>query len=94
MGRNRHLMQRLADTADLGTEPLPGVPVIEVAGEQRVLIEGHGGVTQYSRERICVRVNYGQVAVCGRGLDLARMSREQLVISGCIDCVELLRRRG
>lgn len=93
MERNRHLMQRLADAADLSAEPIPGVPVIEVAGERRVLIERHCGVTEYSGERICVRVSFGQVAVCGCGLELARMTREQLVISGRIDCVQLLRRR-
>lgn len=85
-------MQMLADEADLPSEPLPGVPVVEVAGENRVLIERHAGVTEYSRERICVKVRYGLVCVCGCGLELTRMTREQLVISGRIDCVRLQRR--
>lgn len=85
-------MQMLADEADLPAEPLPGVPVVEVAGECRVLIERHAGVTEYSRERICVKVCYGLVCVCGCGLELTRMTRQQLVISGRIDGVQLLRR--
>lgn len=85
-------MQKLADDADLSSESLPGVPIVEVAGESRVLIERHGGMTEYSRERICVKVRYGFVCVCGCGLELTRMSREQLVISGRIDCVQLQRR--
>ena len=89
----RNWMQKLADEADLPGEPLPGVPVVEVAGEHRVLIERHEGVTEYSRERICVKVRYGLVSVCGCGLELTRMTREQLVISGQIDCVQLQRRR-
>lgn len=89
----RNWMQKLADEADLPAEPLPGVPVVEVAGEHRVLIERHEGVTEYSRERICVKVRYGLVCVCGCGLELTRMTREQLVISGQIDCVQLQRRR-
>ena len=86
-------MQKIADGVDLSGEPMPGVPVVEVAGECRVLIERHGGVTEYSRERICVKVSYGHVCVCGCGLELTRMTREQLVISGRIDAVQLLRRR-
>ena len=85
-------MQKLADGADLSGEPLPGVPIVEIAGECRVLIERHGGVTEYSRERISVKVRYGTVSVCGCGLELTRMTREQLVISGRIDCVQLQRR--
>lgn len=86
-------IQRLADLADLGMEPLPGVPVIEVAGENRVLIEKHDGVTEYSDRRIGIRVAYGQVSVCGRNLKLAQMTGEQLVILGSIECVQLHRRQ-
>lgn len=92
MVQKKHWVQCLADGADLPSEPLPGVPVVELAGECRVLIERHGGVTEYSRERISVKVRYGQVRVCGCGLELTRMTREQLVISGRIDGIELLRR--
>lgn len=90
--KGRNWVQRLADGADLAAEPLPGVPVVELAGERRVLIERHGGVTEYSPERICVKVCYGQVCVCGCGLELTCMTRNQLMISGRIDGIQLLRR--
>ena len=85
-------LQKLADSADLSAEPLPGVPVVEVAGESRVLIERHGGVTEYSPERICVKVCYGQVCISGCGLELTCMTKAQLIISGQIDSVQLQRR--
>lgn len=90
--QRRNWMQKLADSADLSGEPLPGVPVVEMAGDRRVLIERHSGVSEYSRERICVKVRYGIVCICGCGLELTRMSREQLVISGRIDSIQLQRR--
>lgn len=77
---------------DLPGESLPGQVLVEIAGENRVLIEHHGGVREYSRERISVRVKYGLVQVCGSCLELRCMTKEQLVISGCIDCVTLKRR--
>ena len=92
MVQKKHWIRYLADGAELEGEPLPGVPVVELAGDSRVLIERHGGVTEYSRERIGVKVRYGTVCICGCALELTRMTREQLVISGRIDCVQLQRR--
>lgn len=87
MGRN-DLWERL----DLPGECLPGQVLVEIAGENRVLIEHHRGVREYSRERIGVKVRYGLVLVCGSCLELRCMTKEQLVISGRIDSVTLKRR--
>lgn len=92
MIRKGNWARQLADQADLHEEHLPGVPLVELAGDRRVLIEGHCGVTEYSGHRIRARVRYGEIAVCGCGLELTVMTRQQLVISGRIDCVELQRR--
>lgn len=86
-------MERLTDGLDLPSEPIPGQPLVELTGERRVLIENHGGVTQYGREKICVKVKFGQVSVQGCGLELARMTKEQLIISGRIDSITLIRRK-
>ena len=83
---------RLTKELDFSSEPLPGLPLVEISGDRRVLIENHRGVTQYGREKICVKVKYGQVAVQGRGLELSRMTKEALVICGRIDGITLHRR--
>ena len=93
MDRNNSWIRRMADRSGLDEEVLPTMPLVEIAGDNRVLIEGHKGVTEYSREKICVKVRYGHVSVCGCGLELSRMSREHLVITGRIDCVQFGRRR-
>jgi sporulation protein YqfC len=85
--------RRLIDAADLHGELLPGIPLVELAGENRVLIECHGGVTEYSPNRISIRVKYGTVSVCGCGLELRTMTKEKLVISGRIDAIHLNRRK-
>ena len=86
-------MQKLTDSIDLPGELPPGVPVIEIASDCRVLIECHTGMTEYSRDRVCVRLSYGIVCICGADLQLTHMSRERLVISGRIDTVQILRRK-
>ena len=49
-------------------------------------------MTQYSAERIGVRVKYGTVCIAGCGLELKQMTKERLVIAGRIDSVNLIRR--
>lgn len=92
MKRNEPILQRFTDRVDLAGEPIPGQPVVEIAGDNRVLIENYGAVREYSPQKIGIRVKYGTVVVCGCGLELRRMTKEQLVIAGRIDSVSLQRR--
>lgn len=84
--RNRWI-ERLA----IQDEVLPGQTVVELLGDRRVLIEHHQGVTEYSRERIQVRVRSGILCVCGGALELCRMTGDQLVIVGRIDSLTIFR---
>lgn len=94
MGKVYRIMELLADRAELETEPMPAQSIIELAGDQRVLVENHRGVSAYSSERILINVGFGTVCICGCGLRLIRMTKEQLVIRGRIDTVSLQRRNG
>ena len=92
MGQGKNWMEKLTDGMELPGQPIPGQPLVELAGERRVLIENHKGITHYSGDVICVKVRYGQVRICGEGLAISRMTKTQLVISGRVDGVTLLRR--
>lgn len=78
------------DRLDLPGEQLPGEVLVEILGKNRVLIEHHRGVREYGPERIGVTVKYGLVQISGSGLRLRCMTDDQLVITGCIEAVELL----
>ena len=90
MKRNKRFMEQIAVAADLEGMPLPGMPIIEISGEHRVLVEHHQGVVSYGDDEICVKVNYGMVRVRGSQLNLSCMTREKLMIIGCIDDVKLM----
>ena len=92
MKENWNLARILSRELDLNGENVPGRSLIEIAGTERVLIENHLGVTRYTREAIGIRTKSGWVEICGRGLELCHMSREQLVIRGTIAAVALHRR--
>ena len=82
----------IRDGLDLPGESLPGQVLIEITDDSRVLIEHHRGIQEYSTERIGVNVKFGVVQVCGHCLELRCMTREQLVITGCVKTVCLCRR--
>ena len=87
----KHFVERIVTAADLYDEPIPNMPLVEIAGDRRVLIEHHCGVTQYGRCRISVRVKFGTIVINGAQLELSRMTGQQLIISGRIDSVVLER---
>ena len=89
MKQQNHLVERIVQAADLDGETLPKQPLIEVIGQRRVLIENHFGIIQYSNLEICVKVKYGYISICGKQLQIARMTKEQLVIMGSVECVRL-----
>ncbi len=91
MGKSGKIYEKLAWAADLPDEPLPGRPLVEIIETCRVLIENHQGVTEYGDTVIRVRVKFGNICVCGRKLELSRMTKGQLIISGCIETVSLNR---
>ena len=65
------------------------VPLIELYGCKRILVENHCGVLEYTENLICIKIKCGQVCVCGCNLNLAMMSRERLVICGKIESVHM-----
>ena len=87
----RKTLRMLAERAELHAEALPGVPLVEISGDDRVLIENHICVAGYREGQILVRFSYGMLQICGTGMTLACAKREQLVIHGKIDSITLLR---
>lgn len=87
----RRYLQHLSTGINLPSEPLPGVPLVEVLGDKRVLIERHQGVIGYDQENIRVRVRFGSISVCGCDLTIAQMTKIHLVICGQIDSVSFVK---
>lgn len=92
MERKATFLEHISSVAQQQGTVLPGVPLVELAGDRRVLIEHHCGVTEYSCEQVCVKVKFGWIRVLGCGLQIQTMTKDQLVISGTVDGISLLRR--
>lgn len=89
MKMEKNLWEQLSGRADLPDEVFPGQPLIEIVSNKRILIECHQGVQEYGTDQICVKVSYGTVQICGKNLHLKCMTKQNLIISGCIQSVAL-----
>ena len=74
---------------DLPAELVPGVPKLTLSGGSEVLIENHGGLRSYSRDLIEVRGRNMLMQIRGEDLELAAMTKNDIVIQGIIVAVEL-----
>ena len=86
-----HPLPRLPEGA-ANPEVFPVVPIVELAGNCRVLVENHLGVIQYSGTQIGIKMKYGQLNICGCKLVLEHMTRVKLIVIGQIDSISLIRR--
>ena len=68
---------------------LSKIPLVELAGDKRVLVENHQGILAYSLEEIQVKVAYGRLLIYGTKLMIAQMSCDQIVITGQIRSLQL-----
>ena len=91
MKRHKGIMDHILVHTDLLCEPVPGVPLLELMNDHRVLIENHCGVTAYGPAEIRIRVKYGEISVCGSKLEMACMTGKQLVIIGNIHSINIMR---
>lgn len=89
MGIGKEFLSHLTWDADVDMDIIPGQPILEIASNRRVLIENHLGVKAYSREAIHVNVKYGCICIKGCGLELKKMTKDQLVVCGTVHTVAL-----
>lgn len=68
------------------------LPILELVGQRRLLIENHQGVLSYAPNEIKIKVSYGCITVVGNELQLMEMSRVKLAICGRIDGLQILGR--
>ena len=72
-----------------GNEICAKIPLIEIAGQKRVLIENHLGILAYSIEEIEIKVSYGKVIIQGQDMTILQLNSEQLVVIGRICAVQI-----
>ena len=90
MEKSQSILQQVFHGSELPVRALPSVPLVEILGCERVLVENHISIASYDTQQIYIRVKYGMIMVQGKTLQISYMSSEKLIITGKIDCVHLL----
>ena len=92
MRQHKQLLAHVVGDMDIEAGTVPGVPLVEIAGRNRVLIENHKGIIEYGCCEIRAKVKFGCICVRGNKLELTKMTKQQLLICGGIEEVLLLER--
>lgn len=87
--KNAERKRPITELLDLPAEVVPGVPRLTLSGGSEVLVENHGGLRSYTRDLIEVRGRNMILQIRGEDLELAAMTKTDIVIRGIIVAVEL-----
>lgn len=92
MRKRKGFLDVVTSMTKINANSFSGVPLVELYGSQRVLIENHKSILSYDTEEVYVKVRFGTICVMGTELQLSKMSKEQLFVTGKIEGIML--RRG
>lgn len=80
----RKILEKAAKKLDFPTDVAAGLPRLSMNGFSEITLDQHKGIAEYERDEIVVRVNIGLVTIKGEALEVRRMHRDALTISGTI----------
>lgn len=81
--------ERLADLFEIPKNVLLDMPRIVLVGNVQLTVENHQGIVEYTQQRVRVATSRGEVAVEGRGLSIARITKTEIAIDGRIHRIAL-----
>ena len=94
MKHNKGVLGHLLDATNLESDLMPGLPILELFGTSRLLIENHISVVEYSNSMICIKMPDAYVKISGKELLLSKLAAESLVVTGDIDQLTFLKHGG
>lgn len=92
--RKKRIWNMAADLFQpLGTN-MPGLPLVELMGNCRMLVENHKGLVCYDTQEVRVKVKGGMLRITGKNMIVCNMTESALVIKGNISSLECLEGAG
>lgn len=91
MDKKGGLLERASRALDMPGDVVAGLPRLELIGDGELRMESHRGILAYGPEEIHISGGKLVVMVRGSGLELRAMNPTELLITGRIAAVELVR---
>ena len=80
--------QELTDRLDLGEDLVFASAKLTVIAGSKILVENHRGIIEYGAERIVIAINRGKLCLSGDRFTIDAMNKNELLISGKLQCVD------
>ena len=88
--QDRKLWKLAAEVVQPVGVNIPGCPLIEIMGNDRILVENHRGLIGYHNGEICIKTKSFMIRITGRDLGVSKMTDQDLVVHGTIEAVQFL----
>lgn len=89
-GKGNDWRKRLTKVLEFPPDVILDLPRLIMEGNTRLTIENHGGVVEYSTERIRLRIHDGELMITGEKLIIATILGDEVEIEGNITRVDFL----
>ncbi|MDD3243619.1 MAG: YabP/YqfC family sporulation protein [Eubacteriales bacterium] len=87
-----NLGRKVSEALEIPGDAMFGLPSLQWTGQDRLVVQNHRGIVDYTPQSIVIDTRQGQYRVGGEGLYLEMLSREMLVLRGEISAISLYRR--
>lgn len=86
----KRISQKLAGFLDMPENAVGKVPTVELCSNTEAVLDGCGGVIEYTTEVVKIAAGNMVIKISGRGLVLKAMTTESAVVKGYITKLEYL----
>jgi sporulation protein YqfC len=83
------LSHKIARLLDLPLDTMIDWPRIILSGNKNVVIQNHRGIIEYDQSAARIATKLGELRISGRDLVLVHALKEEIIVEGKIDCIEL-----
>lgn len=80
--------QDLTDRLALSEELMFASAKLTVMAGSKILVENHRGILEYGTERIVISLDRGKISLSGSQFSIDAMNKNELLISGKLQCVD------
>ena len=84
----RRVKAELSEWFELPEEIMLDLPRIEILGNDRIHIENHRGIIEYTQTCVRVNTNAGVIRITGGALNVRNIGSEEIIVLGSIEAIE------
>jgi sporulation protein YqfC len=85
------IKQRFSDALDIPEEIVLDVPVIKIVSNNKIIIENHKGIIEYSKTTVRINSKIGIVALKGEDFVIKYITQDEIILEGEIEVIEFIK---